>query len=70
MQITLQENQIKSMLEEIIFKLFQERKDIFREIIEEIIEDIGLTEAIKEGRKSNFVTQDKIFEVIDNEIGI
>ena len=70
MEITLKEDQIKSMLEDIIFKLFQERKDVFREIIEDIIEDIGLTKAIEEGRKSDFVSQDKIMEIIDNEIGI
>ncbi len=70
MEITLKEEQIKTMLEEIIFNLFQERKDIFREIIEDVIEDIGLTRAIEEGRKNDFVSQDEIIEVIDNEIGI
>jgi len=70
MEVTLSEEQIKDMLEEVVLKLLVDNKDMFREIIEEIIEDIALSKAIEEGKESEFVDEDKILEIIDNEVGV
>ena len=65
MEIIIKEDEIKSMLEDIVFKLFQEKKEIFRDIVEEVMEDIALCEAIEEGRKDEFVSQEKIMEILN-----
>ncbi|SDN39708.1 hypothetical protein SAMN04488516_1025 [Desulfonauticus submarinus] len=65
MEIIIKEDEIKSMLEDIIFKLFQEKKEIFRDIVEEIMEDIALCKAIEDGRKNEFVSQEKIMEILN-----
>ena len=65
MEIIIKEDEIKSMLEDIIFKLFQEKKEIFRDIVEEVIEDIALCKAIEDGRKNEFVSQEKIMEILN-----
>ncbi|WP_461833947.1 hypothetical protein [Desulfothermus sp.] len=62
MHIIIKKDEIKSMLEDIVFKLFQEKKEIFRDIVEEVIEDIALCKAIEDGRKNEFVSQEKIME--------
>ena len=58
-------DEIKSMLEDIVFKLFQEKKEIFRDIVKEVIEDIALCKAIEDGRKNEFVSQEKIMEILN-----
>ncbi|GAB6160900.1 hypothetical protein JCM12298_00590 [Desulfothermus naphthae] len=65
MEIIIKEDEIKSMLEDIVFKLFQEKKEIFRDIVEEVIEDIALCKAIEDGRKNEFVSQEKIMEILN-----
>ena len=70
MEVTLSEEQIKDMLEEVVLKLLVDNKDMFREIIEEVIEDLALSKAIEEGKESEFVDEDKILEIIDNEVGV
>lgn len=65
MEIIIKEDEIKSMLEDIVFKLFQEKKEIFRDIVEEVMEDIALCKAIEDGRKNEFVSQEKIMEILN-----
>jgi len=65
MEIIIKEDEIKSMLEDVVFKLFQEKKEIFRDIVEEVMEDIALCKAIEEGRKDEFVSQEKIMEILN-----
>ncbi len=65
MEIIIKEDEIKSMLEDIVFKLFQERKELVRDIVEEVMEDIALCKAIEDGRKNEFVSQEKIMEILN-----
>ncbi len=70
MEIILKEQEIKQLLEEVIFKLFTEKREIFKEIVEEVIEDIALSKAIEEGRKNEFVSKDEIMDIIENGLKI
>ena len=65
MEITIKEEEMKSMLEEIVFKLFQEKRELFRDIVEEVLEDMALCKAIEDGRKNEFVSQEKIMETLE-----
>lgn len=42
------------------------KKDDFQELFLEIIEEIGLKNAIQEGRKNNFVAEEDIFLLLEN----
>ena len=66
MEIILKEQELKQLLEEIIFKLFTEKREFFKEIVEEVIEDIALSKAIEEGRKNEFVSKNEIMDIIEN----
>ncbi len=61
----IKDDEIKSILEDIVFKLFQDNKEIFRDIVEEVIEDIALCKAIEDGRKNEFVSQEKIMRMLE-----
>ena len=65
MEITIKEEEMKSMLEEIVFKLFQEKRELFHNIVEEVLEDMALSKAIEEGRRNEFVSQEHIVEILE-----
>ncbi len=70
METILKEQELKQLLEEIIFKLFTEKREIFKEIVEEVIEDIALSKAIEEERKNEFVSKDEIMDIIENGLKV
>ena len=67
MEIVLKEQELKQLLEEIIFKLFTEKREILKEILTEVIEDIALSKAIEEGRRNEFVSKDEIMDIIEGD---
>jgi len=44
-------------------RMMIEKRELFKEIVEEVIEDIALSKAIEEGRRSDFVSKDEIMEI-------
>ena len=58
--ISLAEEQFKNLLKETLIELFEERQDLFSAIVAEAIEDIGLANAIHEGRRNDFVERERI----------
>jgi len=68
MEIILKDQEIKAILEEIILKLLTEKRELFKEILEEVMEDLALSKAIEEGRKNDFISKDKIMEIIESEL--
>ena len=58
--ISLDETQFKILLKQTLIELFDERSDIFSAIVVEALEDIGLANAIREGRKNDFMNREEI----------
>jgi hypothetical protein len=54
----------KVLLKEAIVELFEERQEVFAAIVAEAIEDIGLANAIREGRKNDFVSKEEIDAIL------
>ena len=52
MEIILNDQKFKVVLEEVLLKIIQNKPELFKEILEEVIEDIALSKAIEEGRKT------------------
>lgn len=65
MELTLNEAQAKSLLKEIVLELVQERRDWFSEIMVEALEEIGLANAIQEGRRDEFVEEEQIIAILE-----
>lgn len=62
--VSLDEKQFKVLLKQTLIELFEERRDIFSEIVAEALEDIGLASAIREGRKNDFVSKEEIQAIL------
>jgi hypothetical protein len=62
--VSLDEKQFKILLKQTLIELFDERRDIFSAIVTEALEDIGLVNAIREGRKNDFVSEEEIRAIL------
>jgi len=62
---TLDETQIKELFKQAFVELLQERKDLLHELVAEIIEDLALLEAIREGEETEPVLREEVFRVLE-----
>jgi len=58
---------IEGTLKGVIIELAQERRDLFFEMILEAIEEIGLANAIREGRQNEFVSEESIMAILERQ---
>ena len=65
MELTLNETQAKALLKQIVIELVQERRDWFLEIVVEALEEVGLVNAIRQGRQSEFVDETQITAILE-----
>ncbi|MCA9942953.1 MAG: hypothetical protein KC449_05705 [Anaerolineales bacterium] len=66
MELTIDEVHAKKLLKEVLLELMNERQDLFFEAVSEAIEEIGLAEAIREGRRNKFVSEDEITVILES----
>ena len=65
MATLLQDQEIKSLFKEAMVELFQERRDLFYDVIVEALEDIALLSAIQESESDVLVERSEIFEILE-----
>lgn len=56
---------LKAIFKSAIVEVLQERKDLVRDIFEEIIEDIAFSNAIAEGEQTRRVSRESVFEALE-----
>ncbi|MEO8166878.1 MAG: hypothetical protein ABI623_01435 [bacterium] len=64
-EIVLSDEKLKQMMKTAFIEALEERKELFRELIDEALEDIGLVRAIEEGRNDEPASRDEIFKILD-----
>jgi len=62
--LTINEKQAKALLKEVLIELLEEERDLFFEVMLEAIEEVGLANAIREGRQNEFVSEEQILAVL------
>jgi len=65
MELTIDEANTKKLLKEIMIELINDRQDLFYELIMEVIEEVGLAAAIREGRQNEFVSEEEIQAILE-----
>jgi restriction endonuclease Mrr len=68
MQILLNDEKTKELLTEILIDLIKTRKELFAEIFQDALEEVGFGNAIAEGRKNEFVSEENIFALLDGDV--
>jgi hypothetical protein len=65
LSVTLDERQIKDLFKQAVLELFQERRDLLYDLLAEVIEDLALANAIKEGESTETVSRAKVFRILE-----
>ena len=60
-QITDDKNQLKEVFKQAFAELLQERRDLLYDVFTEVLEDIALANAIKEGEETEVVSREQVF---------
>ena len=66
MDLTINEAQAKELLKQVMVEIIEEKRDLFYEIVVEAIEEIGLANAIREGRKNEFISEAQIMAILES----
>ena len=67
MQKQFDEGRLKQILKEALMEALEEKKDVFHELIVEVIEDIGMINAIREGQNTETVGKQEIFDILQGQ---
>lgn len=64
--MTITEQQLKEVVKTAIVEVLEERSELIRNIVEEALEDIGMSKAIQEGEASELATRDEVFNLLED----
>jgi hypothetical protein len=67
-QIVADEEQIKALLKQALVEVLQERRDVLYDVLVEVIEDLALVQAIKEGEGTETVSRDEVLHVLEDTL--
>ncbi len=65
MQLTINDEKTKELLTEVLVEMIQQKREVFYEIVVEALEDVGLANAIAEGRQDEFVGENAVTKLIN-----
>jgi hypothetical protein len=66
MEITIPEHTLKELVKNALVEIIIEQKDEFYHLIVDAIEEVGLIESIRQGRKNKFVDESNIMKLLEN----
>jgi hypothetical protein len=64
--ISVDEGRLKALLRTAIVEVLEERKDLVRDVLEEVLEDIALVRAIEAGEQTGTVSRDEVFKTLES----
>ena len=64
---TLNSSQLKELIKAAIVEILQEQKEVFTDLIAEVMEDIALAKAIEEGENTEPVSRETIFKILGQQ---
>ena len=66
-QLIDDKNQLKEVFKQAIAELLQERRDLLYDVLIEVLEDVALANAIKEGEETEIVPRKQVFKTLESE---
>jgi hypothetical protein len=61
---SLDDKHMKDLIKQALLELFQERRDLFVDLFDELIEDVGLANAMREAENSGTVSEEEVMAVL------
>ncbi|HAI70077.1 MAG TPA: hypothetical protein DCM38_11670 [Gammaproteobacteria bacterium] len=59
------EEQLKAVFKAAFIEVIEEKKDFFRELVEEAIEEMAMVRAIEEGRQTETISREDVFKLFE-----
>lgn len=66
-QLSIDEKKLKDLLKETLIEVIEQKKGLFHDIVAEAIEDIAITNAIKEGESTESISREEVFNIIEGK---
>ena len=63
----LDDNRMKELLKDALVELLQERREMFRDLLTEVVEDLTMVRAIEEGTETSVVDRDEVMQVLGSQ---
>lgn len=68
MASTIDQMETKQLLKEVLVELLQERREEFYALFVEALEELGLANAIQEGRRNEFVSEEYVASILAEKV--
>ena len=68
MEASLDDVRLKSLLKETLLELLEERREEFSELLLEVLEDLALSRAIREGEGAGLADKKEILKIIADRV--
>jgi hypothetical protein len=65
-QVQIDSQHLRDLVREAVAEALEQRKDQVYDAVTEAIEDIALSNAIREGDRGEFVSRDEVFSILEN----
>ena len=66
MQTEMNATELKQVFKQALIETFEEKTDLFHDIIMEALEDIALSRAISEGENTENVSKEDVFQILED----
>jgi len=64
MEICVDESKLKELMKQALIEVLEDRKEVIYGILSEVIEDLALVSAIKEGEATESVDKQEILDIL------
>lgn len=65
-QITIEEDQLKDVFKKALIEVIDQKKDLLYNVVAEVLEDIAMVNAIKEGESSESISKKEVYDILEN----
>jgi hypothetical protein len=63
--LTPEDTHLKELFKQAMLELFQEQRELFMELFAEVVEDMALANAIREGETTEPASRAEVFQILD-----
>jgi hypothetical protein len=62
--LSMEDKRTKDLIKQALLELFEERRDLFYALFEEVFEDVGLANAMREGENSAVISEQEVMKAL------
>lgn len=65
----MDDNKLKNLMKQALIEAIEEKRDVVQDLLVEVIEDVAMIRAIKDGEDSGLTSRDEIFGILSGSEG-